>query len=94
MNLPKDRGTYRIKELEEYLVHPASQQGEIDALNELAWELRMSQREKAYALCQRANELSISIEYVSQRYVQGLADSLVNQAFMDTYEGKLDDALV
>lgn len=93
MNLPKDRGTDRIKKLEEYLAHPTSQQGEIDALNELAWELRMSQREKAHALCQRANELSSSIEYVSQPYVHGLADSLVNQAFMDTYEGKLDDAV-
>ena len=93
MNLPKDRGTDQINELETYLARPDSQQGEIDALNELAWEVRISQSEKAYALCQRASELSTSAAFASQPYVQGLADSLVNQAFIDTYEGKLDGAV-
>jgi len=88
-----DRSTNRINQLKEYLAQPASPQAEIDALYELAWELRMSDPEQVNVLCAKVDELSQHGAYVSQPYTHGLAASLVNQAFVETYEGHLDGAV-
>ena len=88
----KDRGLDRINELDDFLAKPRNQREEIDALNELAWELRVSQPDRVYLLCQKADDLSRTGEFLDQPYDQGLAASLVGRAFVDTYNGKLDIA--
>ena len=91
--MPGSRSVERIKELEEYIADPSSEQEEIYALNELAWELRMDQHERVYALCKKAEELSRSGEYSSQPYGPGIAASLVSRAFVDTYKGSLKNSV-
>ncbi len=70
-----------------------TQQEQVDALVELAWEYRMSQTGKASALSEKSRHLSQSGEFASQPYTRGLAGSLVNMAFVETYTGKLDTAV-
>ena len=88
----KDRGLDRINELDDFLAKPRNQREEIDALNELAWELRVSQPARVRTLCQKADELSRTGDFSGQPYAQGLAASMVGRAFVDTYDGKLDTA--
>ena len=88
----EDRSVDRVNELEAYLANPDSQHGEIDALNELAWELRVRDPERAAVLCQKAWELSQSGEYSLKPYVRGQVASMAARAFMDTYAGELDVA--
>jgi len=85
-----DRGSSRVEILELTLGDPESLKQEIDALNELAWEFRVHQVERAYELSEKAGELSQTDEFLKQHYVDGLAESLANQAFLDTYAGRLD----
>ena len=87
------RSANRIKELEEYIDKPSSQQEKIYYLNELAWELRMDYPEKVYALCARAEQLSRSGQYSLKPFAPGIAGSLISQAFVDTYKGHLDTAV-
>ena len=75
------RSANRIKELEEYIDKPSSQQEKIYYLNELAWELRMDYPEKVYALCARAEQLSRSGQYSLKPFAPGIAGSLISQAF-------------
>jgi len=89
----RDRGLDRVNELDGYLAKPGNQREEIDALNELAWELRVSQPERVRVLCKKAGELSQSGEFLEQPYIHGLAASLVGQAFVDTYIGNLETAV-
>jgi len=83
----------RIGVLEEQVHRSTSQKERIDALNELAWELRMNKPEQVYELCNEAEKLSHSGEYSSHPYEQGLAASLVSQAFVDTYAGNLETSV-
>ena len=92
MSTKKDRGSERIRALEIFLSQSISQQEEIDALNELAWELRMSRPGQAQTLSQKAYELGQSGEFSTLLYTQGLAYSLINQAFVDSEAGGLDTA--
>lgn len=91
--MPDSRSVERIKELEEYITDPSSDQDEIYALNELAWELRMDDPEQVYTLCKRAEELSRTGEHSSEPYGPGIAASLVSQAFVDAYKGRLKSAV-
>ena len=83
----------RINILEEQVSQSATQTGRIDALNELAWEIRMNKPEQVYVLCNEAEKLSHLGEYSSHAYEKGLAASLVSQAFVDTYAGNLEIAV-
>jgi signal transduction histidine kinase len=88
-----DRGADRVQELKIALMQAGSQQQQVDTLIELAWELRMSRPEQARALGQKAAELSQSGDFFTQPYARGLAGSLINSAFIDTYVGELDTAV-
>jgi len=87
------RASNRINMFEMQVNQSTSQKGRIDALNELAWEMRMSQPDQTYALCREAENLSQSGEYLPHPYEQGLSASLVGQAFVDTYAGNLETAV-
>lgn len=66
---------------------------EMDNLNRLAWELRYSQRLRAYALCQQANQLARSGSFAAQPYAPGLAASLVTMAAIQADWGRLEEAI-
>ena len=68
-------------------------QDQVDALNDLAWELRHSEAERARALSQEAQELSTSGPYLGQPYRHGLAASLLTLGFVNHQRGKIDAAL-
>jgi len=91
--VPEERATSRISILEGQVNQPASRREKIDVLTELAWEIRFSRPDQAYSLCNEAASLSQSGEFASQPYLQGLAASLVGQAFVDTYAGRLETAV-
>jgi hypothetical protein len=55
-----NRNLKRIQELEALLKRSASSQDEIDTLAELAWELRISQPERAETTAKKAIELAQS----------------------------------
>ena len=93
MKTSGDHRASRIDNLESLRTHPENRKQEIDALNELAWEFRISQVERAYEYSQKAGELSQQGEFTGDPYVQGLADSFTNQAFLETYSGRLDSAV-
>jgi diguanylate cyclase (GGDEF)-like protein len=90
--LENKRVSKQIQELEEELAQANSVQSKIDALNKLAWKLRISQRARATDLSQEAIRLSKTDEYAKQHYYQGLAKGLITLAFLDSEEGKLDMA--
>lgn len=80
-----------IHHLEARIDQANSVQERIDAINQLAWKLRICQPERAYSLCQDAARLSKPDE--QNVYNQGLAASLVTLAFLDSEEGNLDAAV-
>lgn len=82
-----------VQQLEEAFVRADSSQSKIDALNNLAWKLRISQHERALALSKEAAELSRTGEYAAQAYRLGLAASLITRAFLDSENGNLDTAI-
>jgi diguanylate cyclase (GGDEF)-like protein len=90
--LENKRVSKQIQELEEELAQANSVQSKIDALNKLAWKLRISQRARATDLSQEAIRLSKTNEYAKQHYCQGLAKGLITLAFLDSEAGKLDMA--
>ena len=88
-----NRGSNRVEILKLTLSDPESRKQEIDALNELAWEYRIYQMERAYELSKKAGVMSQAGEFLNQHYIEGLSESLVTQAFLDTYAGNLDAAV-
>ena len=86
-------GSDQIAELEARLARAQTRQEEIDALNDLAWELRNHDTERAFALSEKAGELSITDDFSAQPYKQGQASSLTTRAYLNREQGKLDLAL-
>jgi diguanylate cyclase (GGDEF)-like protein len=82
-----------LKDFEQRLEKAATPRDEIDALNELAWELRHSQPARSIELSQRAYALSASGEFAGEPYRQGQASSLTTQGFLNRHAGKFDLAL-
>lgn len=82
----------RITELEAQLAQSQTQREKINALNELAWEIRNDDDERAKAMALQAYDLSHSGEFVEQPYAMGLASSLTTRAYLDR-NGPLDEAL-
>ena len=87
------RVSKQIQELEEDLAQANSVQSRIDALNNLAWKLRISHYERAQSLGNEAFELSRSGDYTQEPYCHGLAASLVTLAFLDSELGLLESAI-
>ena len=65
----------------------------IDALNDLAWDLRHKEFERALDICQNALELSTTGEFSAKAYQRGQATSLTTLAFLNHQVGKFDIAL-
>ena len=82
----------QIQDLENDLAQANSTRSKIDALNNLAWKLRISQSSRAIDLSQEAIRLSKAGEYAEGHYYQGLAKGLITLAFLDSEAGKLDTA--
>lgn len=81
----------KIRHLEARIAQANSIQERVDAINQLAWKLRICQPERAHSLCQDAARLAKPDE--RSVYDQGLAASLVTLAFLDSEEGNLDTAV-
>jgi diguanylate cyclase (GGDEF)-like protein len=84
------RQTSQTKQLEEMIAQAASSEAKIDLINNLAWQLRIQDAERAQALSLEALELSKTCE---PNYERGIANSLVTLAFLDGEAGKLDTSL-
>ena len=82
--------TLQIKQLEELITQAASIDKKIDLMNNLAWQLRIQNSERAQELSLEAMELSKSLE---PHHEHGIANSLITLAFLDGEAGKLDAAL-
>ena len=65
----------------------------IDALNEMARNLRNSLPEDSLRLSQKAYDFSQSGEFAHQPYREGMATALANIGLIDTHAGRLDQAL-
>ena len=92
MYLESKHASKQIQGLENDLARADSVQSKIDALNNLAWKLRISQCTRATDLSQEAIRLSKAEEYAEQPYYRGLARGLMTLAFLDSEVGKLDTA--
>jgi diguanylate cyclase (GGDEF)-like protein len=82
----------QIAELETQLAQAQTQREKIDALNDLAWEMRNADGERAMALAQEAYEMSGSGDFSDKPYAMGQASSLTTRAYLDR-NGPLDQAL-
>lgn len=80
-------------QFEAQLAQAQTQREKIDALNDLAWELRDQQPDRALKLAQSASELSTSGEFLAQPYNAGLAVSLTTRGYINLRQEKLDLAL-
>ncbi len=80
-------------DLDTALRNAQTPQEEIDIINDLAWELRDRQPERALMLAQRASELSTSGDFLVQPYNTGLAVSLTTRGYINLRQEKLDLAL-
>ena len=85
-----NRSLRRIQELETLLQHSNSPKEEIDLLAELAWELRISQPERAEAVAQDAIDYAKTGDFLEAPYKTGLASGLVALAFVQIQAGQLD----
>jgi diguanylate cyclase (GGDEF)-like protein len=81
-----------IAALETRLKHASTQREKIDALNDLAWEIRNEDNERAISLAQTAYELSFSGDFSGKPYSMGQASSLTTRAYLDR-NGPLGEAL-
>lgn len=68
-------------------------QDRINALNELAWQIRFSEIERAFQISQEAFRLSNSGVYSERPYRPGVSASLVTLAYLNHTIGKMDLAL-
>jgi tetratricopeptide (TPR) repeat protein len=76
---------------EEKLSQAVSMHDKIDAINRLAWTLRISHPERARSLSREAASLSkINNRLV---YDQGFAESLITLAFLESEDGDLESAI-
>ncbi len=84
----------RISDLEKQLTLVSSAMDEIRLLNELAWELRIINENRARELANRAYRLSEPEDGANgDRYQQERAASLITLGALDRHKGKLDIAL-
>jgi diguanylate cyclase (GGDEF)-like protein len=79
-------------ELEARLAQAQTQREKIDTLNDLAWEIRNDDSDRAMVLAQEAYELSSSGDFADKPYAMGQASSLTTRAYLDR-NGPLDQAL-
>lgn len=79
--------------LEAQLAVVANEQQKIDALNDLAYELRHSDLQRAISLSQMAHELTSIGQFFGQPYQKGRAYSLRNLGWLNFQLGKYDLAL-
>ena len=89
-----NRNLKRIQKLEDLLQRPVSTQEEIDALAELAWELRISQPERAKATAQKAIKLAQSGEFATTPFQTGLATGLVALASVEFQKGLIKEGVI
>jgi diguanylate cyclase (GGDEF)-like protein len=89
-NLDTQPASKNIQQLEKRIAEADSVQEKIDAINQLAWRLRICQPERARNLSQDTASLAKSNGHVV--YNQGLAASLITLAFLDSEEGNLETA--
>lgn len=82
-----------VHQLEERIAQATSVHDKVDALNNLAWRLRISQHERAWTLSKKAFKLSKTGEYAAKPYQQGLAASLTTFAFLNSEVGHLETAI-
>jgi len=80
----------QVGQLGELSLQMTAAQKEIDELNNLAWTLRIGQKERAYELCTRAAALASAGE---KPYRLGLAASLATRAIINADCGKPDEAI-
>ena len=90
-NLDTQPAAKNIHQLEDRIAEADSVQEKIDAINQLAWKLRICQPERARSLSQDTASLAKSDGHVV--YNQGLAASLITLAFLDSEEGNLETAV-
>jgi diguanylate cyclase (GGDEF)-like protein len=83
----------RITELETRLKNAQTPRDEIDALNDLAWELIHHETERAMTLARKAHDLSNNGNFAKQPYHMGVASSLTIRAHLERKQGNLDLAL-
>jgi diguanylate cyclase (GGDEF)-like protein len=77
-----------IEQLEKKIAEALSIEEQIDAMNGLAWQLRIQDPKRALVLSSEALKLSRSIGYES-----AIPTSLINLAFLDAEAGNLDVSL-
>jgi diguanylate cyclase (GGDEF)-like protein len=77
-----------LEQLEKKIVEADSIEEQIDAMNGLAWRLRIQDPKRALVLSSEALKLSRSIGYES-----AIPTSLINLAFLDAEAGNLDVSL-
>jgi diguanylate cyclase (GGDEF)-like protein len=83
-----------IHQLEEQIAQAANVETKIDLLNNLAWQLRLQDAERAQALSLEAMELAKARELnYGLPNEHGIANSLVTLAFIDGEAGRLDSSL-
>ncbi len=72
-------------------IHPVSKR--VDMLNELAWQLRYQDKQKALRLSHLARQLSQPGEYQGQPYLAGLVTALATSGFVYQAQFKLEESL-
>jgi diguanylate cyclase (GGDEF)-like protein len=85
--------TINISELEQRLNEARTPLEEIEAGNELAWELRHAQPARAFELCQKVIGLCAAGQFNLHSFQSGRAASLTTLGFLNHQAGKLDLAL-
>lgn len=85
-----EQPTQRINQLEEQIAQAASMQEKIRAMNDLAWQLRIWDPERALTQSLEALELSKNNAPADEH---GIAKSLVTLSFLDGEKGRLEDSL-
>lgn len=76
---------------EEQFAQATSIYEKIDAINQLAWKLRIGQPEQARSLSKEAAKLAKASHHPV--YAQGLAASLITLAFLESEDGDLESAI-
>jgi diguanylate cyclase (GGDEF)-like protein len=79
--------------LEQRLASARTPQDQVDAMNDLAWELRNQQPDRALALSAQAYERATTGPFLEQPHSAGQAASLTTRAYLNRSQGKLDLAL-
>lgn len=88
-----DRSSQRIQELESLLANTPSTIEKIDNLTELAWELRISQPEKAEEIAREAIQLSKTGNFEETPYCKGQAAGMVALAGVEFQKGMIEEGV-